>query len=689
MRKHMLVCVLMTIAICVFFLVDLPSARERGKSAAPTNLFTKGQVARGKEVYAQSCAACHGAALSGGSAPPLTGQGFQASWSHPHMTVEDLFFLVRTTMPPRASRSVSIEDHAAAVAYILHANGYTAGATTLAVDSKGLDQPFPWAGKFRTASAGGLGAEVATASLTAAAEFIAGAPDAKPGAAGPDQAALNNAETSTNWLLHTHDYAGTRFSPLDQINTDNAARLAPACVFQLGEADNFQTGPIVYNGTMYVTTWKSTFALDAATCKPKWRYRWEPRGDTVWERNRGVAIKDGYLVRGTPDGYLLALNAQSGELVWARHVAKTAAGETFSMAPMIYEDLVLIGPAGSENNIKGWVGAFRLADGAPVWRFNTVPQPGEPGFETWKSPLDIPMGGGAVWTFFALDTKTGELHVAATNPAPDLPVHLRQGDNLYTNAIIVLDVRTGKLRWYRQLVPNDSHDWDLSHVTPLFSTAINGNMQPLVATVGKDGILRTLDRKTHEIMYATPVTTLENTQQPITTTPTHACPGTLGGVEWNGPAYNPSTNLLYVPAVDWCMTFTAFEKPRYIPGKLYMGGSVDFDPREKSQGWLTAIDASTGAVKWKYRSPRPMVAAVTTTAGGLLLSGEMTGDFLTLDAQTGRELYRFNTGGSMGGGIVTYAVGGKQYIAAASGSPSNFWMDTYPGAPTIVVFTLR
>jgi alcohol dehydrogenase (cytochrome c) len=166
------------------------------------------------------------------------------------------------------------------------------------------------------------------------------------------------------------------------------------------------------------------------------------------------------------------------------------------------------------------------------------------------------------------------------------------------------------------------------------------------------------------------------------------CPGVLGGVEWSDTAFNPATNLLYVPAVDWCATFTAFEETRFVPGKLYMGGTADLDPPEKSQGWVTAVDAATGAVRWKYRSPRPMIASVTTTAGNLLLTGELTGDFLALDARTGQELYRFNTGGPMGGGIVTYAVGGRQYIAATSGSPSNLWVDQYRGSPTVVVFRL-
>ena len=662
----------------------LPGAQSPSPAQpASSGTFTQAQASRGETVYAQSCASCHGAALIGGSAPALTGREFQVSWSHPRLTLDDIFFIQRTTMPPRASATVSPDDHAAVFAYLLQVNGYPAGTTPLSAGAPELARPPRWTAAVHA------GSGTAAGGPTAPPDFVEGDKGAAPASNGPDQAALNAAFGSTDWLHYTHDYSGTRFSPLDQINAANAFRLVPACMFQVGETDSFQTGPLVHAGTLYFTTSKSTIALDAATCRTKWRYTWQPRGETVWERNRGVAIKDGRLVRGTSDGYLLALSADKGGLLWARRVAKSEEGETFTMAPLVYEDLVLIGPAGSENNIQGWVGAFRLADGSPVWRFNTVPKPGEPGYETWQNPKGIPMGGGAVWTSFSLDPETGDLHVPVTNPAPDLPVHLRKGDNLYTNSIVCLDVRTGKRRWHRSLVPKDSHDWDLSHASPLIRTSVNGSHRRLVVTAGKDGLLRTLDRETHEVLYETPVTTRENATAPITTTPSRVCPGVFGGVEWSDPAYHPGTNFLYVPAVDWCTTFAAFEETRYIPGRVYFGGTADLDPPEKSQGWVTAIDASTGAVKWKYRSPRPMLASVTATAGNLLLTGELTGDFLALDARTGDVLYRFNTGGSMGGGIVTYAAGGTQYIAAASGSPSNLWVPKFSaGAPTIVVFKL-
>jgi alcohol dehydrogenase (cytochrome c) len=652
------------------------AAALRGAQApAPARaaMYTDAQAAAGEPLYRQSCAACHGATLTGGTAPPLTGTAFETSWSDPRVTLADVFFIARTTMPPRASNTLTAQDHAAIFAYILKVNGFPAGAMAL------------------TATSPLESAHLAIANRVAPPappDFVPGAAGTGPTTSGPDQATLTRAAQSTDWLLHTHDYGGTRFSSLQEINVTTAPHLAPACLFQVGERDSFQTGPIVYSGTMYITTATSTVALDASTCRVRWRHTWQPRETVAFQRNRGVAIKDGRVIRGTPDGYLLALGADTGALLWARRVGQPAEGEIFVMAPILFEDLVLIGPALSERNVQGWVGAFRASDGTPVWRFNTIPKAGEPGFETWKNPKGIPMGGGAVWTSFAVDTESGDLHVAVTNPAPDLPVHLRQGTNLYTNSVIVLDVRTGQLRWYRQVVPNDSHDWDLTHATPMFSTAIDGATRRVVVTTGKDGMLRAIDRDSHRVLYETPVTTRENAEMPVVTTPTRACPGVLGGTEWNGPAYNPATNLLYVPAVDWCATFTAYEQVRFIPGKGYMGGRTDLDPIDKSQGWLTAIDASSGAVKWKYRSPRPMVAAVTTTAGNLVMTGELTGDFTIFDAKNGAVLYRFNTGGPIGGGIVTYAAGGKQYIAVASGSPSNFWVERSPGAPTIIVFAL-
>ena len=503
---------------------------------------------------------------------------------------------------------------------------------------------------------------------------------------GPTTAQLLSAESDgRNWLTHTRDYAGSRYSPLSQITTSNVSSLRVACTFQVGVPASFQTGPVVYDETMYLTAGYSTFALDAATCRPKWRHDWQGAVPANLA-NRGVAIKDGRVVRGTNDGYLLALDAATGALLWARRAANVAEGELFTMPPLIYDDLIFIGPAGSELGMRGWVAAYRLSDGEQVWRFNIVPGAGEPGIETWTHTESIPVAGGAVWTPLSIDAARGLLYVPSANPAPDLPVAIRGGTNLYTNSLIALNIKDGTLAWYEQMVPLDDHDWDLTQVSPLYRATVKGKARDLVATVGKDGILRVVDRTTHERMFETPVTTIDNVDAPVTPLGTHACPGILGGVEWNGPTYHPSANVLVVPAVDWCATYTLADMTNFVASKDWIGGTFTLD--EKQQGWVTAVDAATGRVRWRYRSSRPVVGAVTATAGGLIFAGELTGDLIALDAATGVVKHRQFTGGQVGGGIVTYAVAGKQYIAVASGTASRFWADPFPGSPTITVLAL-
>ena len=672
----------------VLALVVLILAGALGCQGAPgdAGVFTAAQAERGATVYAERCAGCHGAELEGGTAQPLSGTKFAESWGKDSsfartmgkpFSVDDLAFFVSTTMPPGGAKQTSPDDHAAVLAYLLVRNGFAAGAAPLVLGAPRLKEV-------------ALDLSPGFAHAAAAAptpEFVKGRPEAVPRGGGPSQQELDAAASSTrDWLYHNHDYAGARFVALDQITPANVGRLQVACALQLGEVSTFQSGPIVYQGVMYVTTNTRTVALDAATCRLKWRHVWEMKAPAGWTNNRGVAIKDGWVVRGTSDGYLLALNAESGELVWARRVADSTQGETLTMAPLIAGDLILIGPAGSENAVSGWLGAFKLTDGSPVWKFKTVPGADAPGGESWGHDANIKVGGGAVWTPLSLDPAAGELFVAVTNPAPDLAAELRPGDNLYTNSVVALDVRTGALRWYKQTVPNDSHDWDLTQVSPLLSLEVDGKPRRLVVTAGKDGLLRTLDRDTHEALYATPVTTIENVEAPITEAGTHACPGLLGGVLWNGPAYNPATKLLYVGAVDWCATFWSAEEFRFMPGRMYLGGAYQLDPTPA--GWLTAVDAVTGATRWRHRSSEPVLAGVTTTSGNLVFAGETTGDFLALDATTGDVLYRFNTGGGIGGGIVSYALGGKQYVAVASGSPGLNFVRGNPGTPTLFVFAL-
>jgi len=650
-------------ALCVWSSLPL--------SVHAQSTYTPRQATAGRRVYGAYCANCHGAELEGAVGPALAGARFLHDWSD--KGARHLFDVLRTTMPKPASGSLSDSAYADVFAYVLSRNGVAAGAAPLDGSAARLDS----IDLTELAAAAGP-------APTPPPAFIAGT-RARPTGVGPSREELTHPD-SGDWLYHTGSYAGTRYSPLSEISTSNVSHLGVVCAYQMGVPETFYAGPIEYHGVLYLSTSSVTVALDAATCRERWRHVWQPRDKALWQNNRGVAIENGYVVRGTADGYLVALDAADGELLWARQVAHPDSGETITMPPLIYGDLVLIGPAGSENNIQGWIGAFRLEDGTPVWRFNTVPRAGEPGAETWKKMPGIAAGGGAVWTPLSLDPARGIVYVPVTNPAPDLAERLRPGANLYTNSLVALDVHSGKLLWYEQLVPSDFHDWDLTQVSPLIRAEVGGSERDLVFASGKDGLLRAVDRTTHERLWETPVTTRRNVDAPLTPEGTVACPGILGGVEWNGPSYDPGTGLLFVPAVDWCWKFATLpeDSVRVVPGEMYLGGTAT--PTPDATGWLTAVNVHDGSVRWRYHSSMPMVAAVTTTGGGLVLTGEQTGDFLAFDAATGKELYRFYAGGGLFGGIVTYETGGRQYIAATTGGGSLTFGSS--GSATLFIFAL-
>ncbi len=661
------------IALLCCLAVAFSFAPVRSSSAQAERLFTQAQAERGKPLYAQHCASCHGQRLEGTPSSPLAGEHFMAKWND--RTLDELYYITKLQMPYGKPDSLSVRQYLDITAFMLASNGYAAGTRELPVDAALMK---------RTKIARQSGAPAPT---TAAPVFFNSG--AKASTAKPTQAELKAAQNTTDWLMPNHDYSGKRFVDLKQINRRNAASLQPVATYQVNDTSVFHNNPLIYQGVLYVATTNSTMALDAATLKVKWRVDRKPKGPDGWPMNRGAALKDGKLVRGTHDGYLLAYDAADGKLLWERPVLDRKKREAgFTMAPLIFEDLILIGPAGSEGGVKGWVGAFRLEDGEQVWRFNTVPDEGEPGAETWKDAAARETGGGGVWGPFSLDVEKGVLYVPVSNPAPDFYTDSRFGDNLYTNSLLAFDARTGKLQWHYQAVPADFHDWDLTQVSPLFETKVKGKLRKLVTAVGKDGLLHALDRETREHLYEVPVTTRKNVDTPLTATEgVYACPGVLGGVQWNGPAYNPGLNMLFVNAADWCGVFKKAREFRRGESRGFMGGTYTYDAPEKSRGWLTAIDAATGQIRWKYESQRPLLAAVTTTSADLIFTGELSGDFIALDARNGAVLYRFNAGGPINGGVITYAINGRQYVAVNSGNASGFWRAAR-GSATVLLFAL-
>jgi alcohol dehydrogenase (cytochrome c) len=501
----------------------------------------------------------------------------------------------------------------------------------------------------------------------------------------------------SDWLSVDHDLAATRYSPLKQITTENVSQLAKVCAYSFPDKEPSQTAPIVSAGIMYLTTAHYTVALDGSDCHVIWSNQWSPRDYETMNTQRGAALAGGKIIRGTADGFLLALDVKDGHILWAKQIANSKEGYFISMPPLVHGDLVYLGPAGAEWATSGWVGAFRISDGEQVWRFNIVPGDGEPGANTWGTdPAARKHGGGNLWTPMTFDEEKNLLYVPGGNAAPDIYDQGRPGTNLYTNSLIALDAMTGRLAWYRQFIPHDVHDYDVTHVGPILKTAIDGSTRNVVASSGKDGMLRLLDRDSTDILYSVPFTNRVNTEAALTTTPVRVCPGTLGGQEWNGSAYHVKLNLLIVPATDWCAEFKKDAVPP-SPEKehthgFYFGGETKFDPWSAAHGRLTAFDASTGKEKWRYDAPKPMIAGVTTTEGDLIFTGELTGDLLALDARTGKVLLRSPIGGPAGGGVVTYNARGQQNVAIVSGFVGVYNMiapDIGGGNTTITIFRLR
>lgn len=518
-------------------------------------------------------------------------------------------------------------------------------------------------------------------------------------AGAPTQRELDNAASdSANWLYVDHDYQGTRYSALNQINAANVGQLGRICAHTFPEKAPSQTAPIVYKGAIYAASAHYTVALDGATCEVIWQHQWRPKLREVFKTQRGVALKDGKVVRGSTDGSLYALDAKTGKELWSRQVADPADGYFISAPPLIVDDLIFIGPAGSESAGKGWVGAFKLSNGERVWKFNTVPDLGEPGAQTWgDNPKGLKTGGGAIWTAMSYDPEKHLLYVPVGNPAPDFYDKNRPGANLYTSSVVALEARTGKLAWYYQATPHDQRDYDLTHASPVFSIGTSGKSRRVMSVAGKDGLLRLLDLDTHQVIYRVPFTTRKNSEGPVGLDPLRICPGILGGQEWSGSAYSPGANMLFVPATDWCSDVRMVDKEPELQedntkGPYYFGGEAKFSLWSEASGWLTAFDASTGKEKWKYHAAKPMIGGVVATAGGLLFTGELSGTFEAFDAQSGRILFTHDVGGPVGGGVVSYEAGGKQYVAVVSGyvgSYNDFSPELGGANPTVTVFGLK
>jgi alcohol dehydrogenase (cytochrome c) len=527
--------------------------------------------------------------------------------------------------------------------------------------------------------------DATTLALAAALALAAGTASAQQGAG--------------DWPSYNRTLLSDRYAPFDEINRGNVANLKKICDYDIGQQIEFETGPLVIGGIMYATTEQDIMALDANTCALKWRTHEDINLPfTHFLLNRGAAYLDGKLFRGTQDGRVFAYDAADGKKLWETKILQTK-GESVPAAPIAWNGMVFIGNAGGDSKgVKGRMYGLDAATGKVVWETYLVPagaQVEKPsGTEkvvagTWENKPDVPVTGGATWTSYTLDPKTGLLYVPGGNPAPDFVKGLRPGSNLLAGSVVILDAKTGSYRHHFSIVPHDYHDWDISATPALFTTK-GGRFE--MAVTGKNGMLYGYDLNAMKRVFATAVTTRRNTTAPLTKVGTTFCPGASGGAEWNGPAYNPDTNLIYTGEVDWCSIVTLVDDDdtkAVAAGMPWTGAVKDalFGAHPKDwSGWLMATDAETGKVKWKFKAPGPVLSGVTPTKGGLVFAGDMNGNAYAFDAATGKKLWQQKFDGAVGGGLVTYEADGHQRVAVVSGTNTIVFPLSPKGTGRITVF---
>ena len=486
---------------------------------------------------------------------------------------------------------------------------------------------------------------------------------------------------NTDWPAYNNTANGQRYSPLAQITAKNVDGLKEVCRLKIDDSGTFQAGLVEIGGVIYLTNSHDTLAVDATTCAAQWRHEYQPEQEDVFQINRGVAVANGKLFRGTPDGRLLAIDASTGKTRWQEQIGDPMQGEFFSSVPAVWQGSLILGAAGSDWGIRGRIMAFDQDTGRELWRFYTIPRDQETGADTWANRKSARYGGGGSWSTYTLDMAAGEVFVPVGNPAPDFVPSHRPGQNLFTNTMLVLNARTGALKWWHQMAPNDGLDLDIGAAPMLYW---NSKGDPMVAMGSKDGHVYSVNRETHQRAFATAVTTIQKPTHAPDAAGVHSCPGPVGGVEWNGPAYDQKTQQIVIGAVDWCALIKSGNVD-FRPGQLLIGGMWVWD--EQRSGWVSALDPDSGKLRWQYHADAPVVAGVTPTAGGVTFTGDMAGNLLALDSSNGKLLLKTATGGALAGGVISYARGGRQYVAITSGNVSRLSFGEN-GKPSLVIYAL-
>jgi alcohol dehydrogenase (cytochrome c) len=529
-----------------------------------------------------------------------------------------------------------------------------------------------------------------------AASLAAQAPaPASPGV--PNAPAITGADVAgglknpARWLTYSGDYTGQRHSPLKQITAANVGQLAAQWTFQNGIAlagQKFETSPLVIDGVMYATgALNYAWAIDAKTGRQLWRYQRQlPATQNLKVCcglvNRGFAVLGDRLFMTTLDAHLVALDMKTGKEIWATKLADYQQGYASTVAPLVVKDKIIVGIAGGEFAIRGFLDAYDPLDGKQLWRFWTVPAPGEPGSESWPKEVNTwERGGGPTWLTGTYDPELNLIYWGTGNPNPDFYGADRKGDNLFTNSLVALDADTGTLKWHFQFTPFDEHDWDANQIPVLTDLNIAGRTRKVVMVANRNGFLYVLDRATGQYIAAKPYirTTwakeiasngrpIEEPNQRPTAEGTTTCPDLFGGTNFMSPSFDVGAGLFFLTARETCQVYITARPPEgYKMGDRTMGGSVRPAP-ERGYGALRAIDPTTGDRKWEVRHPTPSWAGVLSTAGGVVFSGTNEGDVFAVDSRTGKELWRFQVGAPLYAPPITYMIDNRQHVAIAAGT---------------------
>lgn len=504
----------------------------------------------------------------------------------------------------------------------------------------------------------------------------------------------NSNREPQNWLTYSGNNMGQRYSALKQITPQNAGKLEMAWLWQARSVEKFEATSIVLDGVLYtVQAPNDVVALDAKTGRPIWTYLYRNLPEArncCGQVNRGLAILGETLFMGTLDAHVIALDAKSGDLLWKTKLAEAKDRYVITHAPLVVKDKVIVGTAGGDGGATGIIAAFDAKSGREVWRFHTIPQPGEPGNETWSGD-SWKRGGASVWNTGAYDPELNLTYWGTGNPAPDWDGRQRLGDNLYSECVVALDADTGKLKWYYQFTPHDEMDYDATQVPvladmPWPDSSGQSRLRKVMLWANRNGLMYVLDRTSGQFLMGKPFVKVNwmdgfDAQGRPKRVPgmvpskegTLIMPTVNGGTNWYPPSYSPSTELFYIPGWEntGSIAIEGGGQPRTV-GNIPAGAPNLLAPNKRPEaegyGFVRAFDMKTGDKKWEFKMNDVTYAGVLSTASDLVFSGGREGYFYALNARTGELLWRTALGGQVNSAPMTYMADGKQYIAVAAGS---------------------